>query len=123
MSTPSGTSTTTTVTDPSPAPEAGCRIAFVTSSDVSNVAASESIRRPLPLGGRGPGEKGTAPGPPPSLAGDRPRAEERGPGPGLQGGGRPQDGATLQGGVHLRMPPDVAHSELSVPCPTARKLT
>ena len=48
-STPSGTSITTIVTVPPSAPDAVCWMAFVTSSEVSKVAASESTVRPLPV--------------------------------------------------------------------------
>jgi hypothetical protein len=48
-STPSATSMTTIVTVPPSAPDAVCWMAFVTSSEVSKVAASESTVRPLPV--------------------------------------------------------------------------
>ena len=52
--TPSGTSTTTMVTLPPGAPDRVCRIALVTSSDVSKVAASGSAAAPSSPGGRIP---------------------------------------------------------------------
>jgi hypothetical protein len=48
MRTPSGTPTSTIVTEPSGEPDAVCMIALVTSSDVSRVATSGSTRWPGP---------------------------------------------------------------------------